>query len=154
MMRQKRHNAILVLIKDKVIETQKDLTSELTARGFNVTQATVSRDIKELRLIKKQTEDGRYRYVQPSLQGISEGGSRVKTIFSHSVIKVDYALNSVVIKTLPGMAQAAAITLEAMDWQDILGTVGGDDTVLVIMRNERSAALLKQKLSTMIDMSK
>ena len=124
-MRHKRHNAILALIKDKVVETQTDLTDELNSMGFSVTQATVSRDIKELNIIKKQTADGRYRYASPVSQVLPEGGLRVKTIFSHSVVKTDYALNNVVVKTLPGMAQAAAITLEAMELTDILGTIGG-----------------------------
>lgn len=153
-MRQKRQSAILDIIKEKVIETQKDLTDELINHGFDVTQATVSRDIKELRIIKKQTAGGGYRYAAPSLHSFPEAGARVKTIFSHSVVRVDYALNSVVVKTLPGMAQAAAITLEAMEWEDILGTIGGDDTVLVIMKNEKSAALLKEQLSTMINFGK
>ncbi len=149
-MRQKRHNAILALIKEKFVETQKELTEELLNMGYNVTQATVSRDIKELRLIKSQNEEGRYRYVQAHSRGVPDGGSRTRIIFSHSVVSVDYALNNVVIKTLSGMAQPAAITLEAMGWPEILGTIGGDDTVFVVVKNEKYAEKLTVTLRQMI----
>jgi len=150
-MRQKRHNAILSLINEKFIETQKELSAELIAMGFDVTQATVSRDIKELRLIKSQTEDGRYRYVQSGAPGIPDTSARIRTIFSNSVVSVDYAVNNVVIKTLSGMAQAAAITLESMDWPEVVGTIGGDDTVFVVVRNEQYAKKLTARLRLMID---
>lgn len=150
-MRQKRQNAILALISEKFIETQKELTTELMKMGYNVTQATISRDIRELRLVKSQTEDGRYRYVQSKVPGVPDGSSRIRVIFSNSVVSVDHALNIVVIKTLSGMAQPAAITIEAMDWPEVLGTIGGDDTVLVVVRDEKSASELALRLSKMLN---
>ena len=149
-MKQKRHNTILSLISSKVIETQKDLTDELNALGFKVTQATVSRDIKDLQIMKRQTGDGRYRYSQGTDSNPIKGGSRIKTIFSNSVISIDYALNQIVIKTLSGMAQAAAITIEGMERSEILGTIGGDDTVLVVTKSEKDARALTEKLKELI----
>lgn len=150
-MKQKRHNTILSLIDSKVIETQSELTSQLLASGFHVTQATVSRDIKDLHIIKIQTGEGRYRYAQAGNSAYPKGGERVKTIFANSVVSIDYALNQIVIKTLSGMAQAAAITIESMDWSEVLGTVGGDDTVLVIVRTEQQASLLTSKLKKILE---
>ncbi len=150
-MRTKRHNAILSIIKENFIETQQELSDKLSEMGFEITQATVSRDIKELRLIKAQAGDGRSRYVRAGSSGVADSSSRIRTIFSHSVLSVDYALNNVVIKTLSGMAQAAAITLESMAWPEILGTVGGDDTVLVVVRSEKDAAKLTKCLKNMIE---
>ncbi len=150
-MKQKRHNTILNLINTKSIETQGELTQELNDMGFSVTQATVSRDIKDLHIIKMQTGDGRYRYAQAGSQNFPKGGDRIKSIFSNSVLSVDCALNQIVIKTLSGMAQAAAITMEGMNWPEVLGTVAGDDTVLVIVRNEQKAKALSERLQNIID---
>ena len=150
-MKQKRHNAILSIINSKIIETQSELTIELEALGFQVTQATVSRDIKDLHLMKCQTGDGRYRYSQEGITNAPVGGSRIKTIFSNSVVSIDCALNQVVIKTLSGMAQAAAITIEGMGFNEILGTIAGDDTVLVILRGEVEATALKNTLLSILD---
>lgn len=150
-MKQKRHNTILDLINSKNIETQSELTQELINMGFAVTQATVSRDIKDLHIIKLQTGDGHYKYAQAGSANIPKGGSRVRSIFSNSVLSVDCALNQIVIKTLSGMAQAAAIVIESMDWSEVLGTVAGDDTVLVIVRSEEKASELSEKLKGIID---
>lgn len=151
-MKQKRHNTILSLINSKIIETQDELTRELEKLGFNVTQATVSRDIKDLNIMKLQTSDGRYRYAQQGT-GVQVAGSdsRIKTIFSNSVLSADYAMNQVVIKTLSGMAQAAAITIEGMGYSEILGTIAGDDTVLVVVKSEAEAEMLTKVLTAMID---
>lgn len=153
-MKQKRRNTILSIINSKAIETQSELTQELLDMGFAVTQATVSRDIKDLHIIKCQTGDGRYRYAQAGSTGFPKGGDRIKSIFSNSVLSVDCALNQIVIKTLSGMAQAAAITIESMDRPEVLGTVAGDDTVLVIVRSTKQAQSLAAKLSDIIDNKK
>jgi len=150
-MKQKRHNAILSIINSKIIETQSELTVELEALGFQVTQATVSRDIKDLHLTKCQTGDGRYRYAPEGSTNAPVGGSRIKTIFSNSVVGIDCALNQIVIKTLSGMAQAAAITIEGMGFDEILGTIAGDDTVLVVVKSEDKAATLKKTLLSILD---
>lgn len=149
-MKQKRHNAILALINEMVIETQEELTAELVKRGFRVTQATVSRDIKDLNIMKCQTGDGGYKYSQ--VANISnQGGARIRSIFSNSVISVDFVLNQIVVKTLAGMAQAAAITIEGMAWNEVLGTVAGDDTVLVIVKSVEQAERLAQKLKEIME---
>ena len=150
-MKQKRHNTILSLINSKIIETQGELTEELQKQGFEVTQATVSRDIKDLNIMKLQTGDGRYRYAQQGSGAVAGGGNRIKTIFANSVLGAEYALNQIVIKTLSGMAQAAAITIEGMGYGEILGTIAGDDTVLVVLKSESDAERITKILNTMID---
>lgn len=149
-MKQKRHNTILSLIESKIIETQSELTDELIALGYKVTQATVSRDIKELHIVKCQTSDGRYRYAQSGSGAMTHGSARIKTIFANSVLSIDCALNQIVIRTLSGMAQAAAITIEGMGRSEILGTIGGDDTVLVITPSEQHARRLAEALKELV----
>lgn len=149
-MKQKRHDAILSLIDTKVIETQTDLTRELKRRGFNVTQATVSRDIKELQIMKAQTGDGRYKYALAGNVAAPSGSARIRSIFANSVVSVDFALNQIVVKTLAGMAQAAAITVESMAWQGVLGTIAGDDTVLVVLKTCEQAEEIAKRLKGML----
>jgi len=149
-MKRNRQNAILSIINENYVSTQEELSEALIKMGFNVTQATVSRDIKELRLIKKQTGDGGYRYIQHESFALSDSSTRVRSIFSNSVVSVDYSINDIVIKTLPGMAQAAAITLESMDWPEIMGTIGGDDTVFVVLRSESAAKEVAERLRELI----
>ena len=148
-MRNKRHEAILNLIKEQSIETQQDLTDALSQIGFEVTQATVSRDIKELRLVKKHDDSGKYVYA-PHPSGINEGVSdKMTIILNKSIISVDYALNTIVIKTLAGMAQGAASVLDAMQFSECLGTIAGDDTIFVTVRSEEAAQKLCKKLKAM-----
>ena len=148
-MRNKRHEAILTLIKEQNIETQQDLTVALASVGFDVTQATVSRDIKELRLVKKLNSDGKYVYAshtQNSDEGVSD---KMSNILRQSMVSVDYALNTIVIKTLTGMAQGAASVLDAMQFPECLGTIAGDDTIFVTARSEEAAQKLTKKLKNM-----
>ena len=148
-MRNKRHEAILTLIKEQNIETQQDLTVALASVGFDVTQATVSRDIKELRLVKKLNVDGKYVYA-PHTQSSDEGVSdKMSKILRQSIVSVDYALNTIVIKTLTGMAQGAASVLDAMQFSECLGTIAGDDTIFVTARSEEAAQKLTKKLKNM-----
>lgn len=148
-MRNKRHEAILALIKELNIETQQDLTIALASVGFDVTQATVSRDIKELRLVKKLNGDGKYIYA-PHTQSSDEGVSdKMSSILRQSIVSVDYALNTIVIKTLTGMAQGAASVLDAMQFSECLGTIAGDDTIFVTARSEEAAQKLTKKLKNM-----
>jgi len=145
-MRNKRHESILNLIQEKNIETQQELTIALASVGFDVTQATVSRDIKELRLVKKLNSDGKYVYASHS-QGADDGISdRMSNILKQSIISVDYALNTIVIKTLTGMAQGAASVLDSMQFSECLGTIAGDDTIFVTARSEDAAQKLTKKL--------
>ena len=148
-MRNKRHEAILDLITKNNIETQQELTSALSSIGFDETQATVSRDIKEIRLLKKLNDSGRYVY-DPHASENSEGVTdKMSIILSKSIISVDYALNTVVIKTLAGMAQGAASVLDAMQFSECLGTIAGDDTIFVTVRSENAAQKLCKKLKSM-----
>ena len=148
-MRNKRHEAILALIKEKSVETQQELTALLSGQGFEVTQATVSRDIKELRLVKKLNNDGRYVYA-PHSEDVSAGVSdKMVIILNKSVVSADYALNTVVVKTLTGMAQGAASVLDAMQFSDVLGTIAGDDTIFIVTKSEDAAQKLCKKLRNM-----
>ncbi|MEE0866699.1 MAG: arginine repressor [Clostridia bacterium] len=148
-MRNKRHEAILELISDKDIETQQELTVALSSIGFDVTQATVSRDIKELRLLKQLNSRGRYVYMQNEPSQGKDVSDKMSVIFSKSVLSVDYALNTVVIKTLSGMAQGAAAALDATHHPDFLGSIAGDDTIFVIARSETAAQKFCKKIRNM-----
>ncbi len=133
-MKYTRHSKILELIENKEIETQEDLSEELRNLGLNVTQATVSRDIKELRLIKVLTKDGKYKYATLQSQD-NILSDRVVKIFKNSVVSIDYAGNIIVIKTLTGSAQAAAAAIDAVDIEDAVGTIAGDDTIFIVIRD-------------------
>ena len=148
-MRNKRHSAILTLINEKNIETQQDLTAELGKLGFDVTQATVSRDIKELRLVKKRSNDGRYVYAPHTDEGSTGVSDKMALILHKSIVSVDYALNTIVIKTLAGMAQGAASVLDAMQFSEALGTIAGDDTIFIVTRSEDAAQKFCKKLRNM-----
>lgn len=145
-MKIKRHSAILNLIANNDIEKQEDLCEKLEEAGFNVTQATVSRDIKELRLVKVQGKDGNYKYSASTKDQETVLSSKFNSIFSEAVIKIDFAGNFIVIKCYPGMAHAAAATIDSMNINEIVGTLAGDDTVFLLMRSEDNAAELTKSL--------
>ena len=148
-MRNKRHTAILTLIKKENIETQQDLTVALSSVGFDVTQATVSRDIKELRLVKRLNDSGKYVYAPHTPTNEDGVSDKMSSILRQSMVSVDYALNTIVIKTLAGMAQGAASVLDAMQFSECLGTIAGDDTIFVTTRSEDAAQKLTKKLKSM-----
>jgi transcriptional regulator of arginine metabolism len=149
-MKYGRHAKILEVIENNIIETQEELVARLKELGMDVTQATVSRDIKELRLTKISTEDGRYRYA--SIAQIDNAISdKLLKVFTESFISGDYANNIVIIKTLPGMAQAAASAVDSLNWHDIAGTIAGDDTVMIVCRAEIIAEKLVERFNRMID---
>lgn len=129
-----RQSKILELITRKEIETQEELADGLKAMGIDVTQATISRDIKELRLVKVMAKSGKYRYatISQSQEGITD---RLNKIFENSVVSIDNALNVVVIRTIPGAAQICASAIDYMGVNDIVGTLAGDDTVFVVVRD-------------------
>lgn len=141
-MKNKRHNKIIEIIESGVVETQDELIEILNREGYSVTQATVSRDLKSLGVVKVSTRDNRYRYSLPHSAGhdnkrISE---KYKAILRETVIRVDYAINTVVVNTYPGMAQAAAAALDGIGGENIVGTLAGDDTIFIVMRSEAAAA--------------
>ena len=138
-MKFQRQAAIIDLISSHEIDTQEELTARLREMGFHSTQATISRDIKELRLIKIASSNGGYKYSIAESEQDSGFVPRVRNIFRECVIKVDVAQNLVVIKTITGMARAAAFALDTMKISEIVGTIAGDDNVLIILRDNESA---------------
>ena len=152
MIKYGRHAKILEIIKDNVIETQEDLVNALKNAGYDATQATVSRDIRELHLIKVSAHGGGYRYataVSESSSGDLE--SRLNVILGEAMTGVDYAMNQVVVKTLPGMANAAASAVDnCIANNSIVGTIAGDDTILLIMRDEKEAVKLVSYLNRIL----
>lgn len=136
-MKISRHAKILEIIEGYIIETQEELAEMLKKNGINVTQATVSRDIKELRLIKVLTEDGRYKYAAMKEQD-NMLNERLYKVFAETVLSVDYADNFIVIKTFSGAANAAAEALDAFDLKEVVGTVAGDNTIFVLVRNQEN----------------
>ena len=149
-MKAKRHAKILELIGNKHINTQEELQAELSKSGFQVTQATVSRDIKELRLIKSLSNDGSYHYTTHQKEKGSDLSFKFHAIFSESVRGVDYAQNLVVVKCYTGMANAACAALDSIHWEGVVGTIAGDDTILVVMRNELAAEKMIEDLNKLI----
>ncbi len=139
-MKSKRQAKILEIISTTNVETQEQLLQELQRAGFTSTQATISRDIKELRIVKELTSFGTYRYTTAAREVPNSFLDRLNTIFRESVTHFDYAQNLVVIHTLPGLANAAASALDAMNMSVVLGTLAGDDTVFVVMRDSAAAA--------------
>ena len=139
-MKSKRQAKIMEIISTSDIETQEQLLQELQNAGFTSTQATISRDIKELRIVKELTSLGTYRYTSASREVSNTITTRLNTIFRECVTSFDYAQNISVIHTLPGLANAAASALDAMSRSVVLGTLAGDDTVIAIMRDSNSAA--------------
>ena len=139
-MKLQRQTAIIHLISDNEIKTQEELSDMLKKAGFPATQATISRDIKELRLIKVTSHDGSAHYASPDKNSTKSYFSRLKNVFKESVIKIDQAQNLVVLKTITGMANAAAAAMDAMDIDKVVGAIAGDDTILIILRNNADAA--------------
>lgn len=148
-MKRKRHSLILELIEKYAITTQEEMLTKLEEIGFNVTQATVSRDIKELRLIKALDSDGFHRYVSVSTNS-SNISPKFTSIFSNSVINIDYAMNDIVIKCYSGMANAACAAFDSMNYPEVVGTLAGDDTIFVITRTEKDANELVKKLNNIL----
>jgi transcriptional regulator of arginine metabolism len=134
-----RHAKIKEIVEQQVIETQEELAESLRSHGIEVTQATVSRDIKELRLIKVPTGDGRYRYAYPMEQSLLFSQSRMERMFRDSVVAIDYSENIIVLKTLPGGGQAVAATIDHAKWPEVIGTVAGDDNILVVVKPAQAA---------------
>ena len=138
-MKNVRQGEILRIIQVKDIDTQEQLLEELRLRGFTTTQATISRDIKELRLVKELTGSGRYRYVLSDRKLSSASDTRLRNIFKEGVVSVDVAQNIVVVRTMPGLASAACSALDAMDIDGMVGSLAGDDTGILIMHDSSLA---------------
>ena len=148
-MKASRQDAILELVEKYEIETQDDLIEKLRQSGFEVTQATVSRDIRELKLTKVLTGHGGYRYIMPPKES-GLGGSKLNHALLESIVLIDVAMNIVVIKTHPGLAQAVAAGLDSLHMPEIVGCVAGDDTLINVARDIESAEIVCEKLKNLI----
>ncbi len=149
-MKYKRQSKILEIVENNCITTQEEMTSMLNEAGFDITQATVSRDIKELRLIKVMDKEGKYRYsVNKKNEQFLSG--KLLNIFREAFSSADHANNLVVIKTMPGMAQAAAFVIDSIESYDIIGSIAGDDTVMVVCRTTEDAGELVDRFEKMVN---
>jgi len=148
-MKSARHNLILEIIELKDIETQEELAEELKNHGVKVTQATVSRDIKELRLLKVLSENGGYKYatVERAEKGMSD---RFIRILAESVVSMECVSNMMVIKTLSASANAAAEAIDSMKWSEVLGTIAGDNTILIIGRSQEAIENVQARFNSLI----
>ena len=144
-MKVKRQSKILELIRENDIETQEMLADLLNKAGFNVTQATVSRDIRELKLTKATMQSGKQKYVATAKES-SFVTERLNRVFRDGIVSIDYAQNIVVIETLVGMAMAVAAALDSMENSEIMGTIAGDDTIFCVVKNESKAVKLTENL--------
>ncbi len=145
-----RHAKIKTIVDRNIIETQEELADALREEGIEVTQATVSRDIKELMLIKVPTGDGRYRYAFPPEHNILMSQERMERTFRGSIIAMDYSENLIVVKTLPGVAQAVAYVFDNVKWPEIIGTVAGDDTILIIVKPVEAVNTVLQRINSLL----
>ena len=149
-MKIKRHSKIIELIREFDIETQEELASRLKDAGFNVTQATISRDIRELKLTKVATSDGIQKY-EVFLQDDNKTAEKFIRVFKEGVINIDYAQNILVIKTLNGMAMGVAAALDSMGNDEIIGSIAGDDNIFCVVKNEEKAIKLMERLKSKIN---
>lgn len=148
-MKSGRHARILELITEYSIETQDELLSLLKADGYKATQATISRDIKELRLVKTLGNDGKYHYVYAT-NSSNDMRSGFSSIFSSTVNSIDVAQNIVVVKTQSGMAQAVCASLDSTGFREVVGTIAGDDTIFIACRTNDLALSLSNELKKLI----
>ncbi|WP_156290840.1 transcriptional regulator AhrC/ArgR [Oceanobacillus salinisoli] len=144
-----RHLKIRELITEKEIETQDELVDRLKSLGFNVTQATVSRDIKELQLVKVPTTSGKYKYSLPADQRYNPH-EKLKRLIVDVFVKIDSASHFIVLTTLPGNAHAIGVLIDNLDWDEIMGTICGDDTCLIICRTEAESEEIKNRFINML----
>ena len=144
-----RHAKIKDIIDHEVIETQEELAEALCRRNIEVTQATVSRDIKELMLVKVPTGDGRSRYAFPMNKSVGFSKARIARLFRDSVTGLDASENIIVVKTLPGTANAVASVLDYAKWPGIIGTVAGDDNIIVVVKPREAVAKVMKKMEAL-----
>lgn len=150
MSKKERHNKILALIESIDIETQGQLTDLLIEAGFDVTQATVSRDIKELKLIKTTNYANHYKYTIPSANHAGTMQTRLVGILQHAVTSIKSAQNMLSVKTIPGSAQGCAMAIETLNFDEVLGVLAGDDTIFIMTASDKSASELVEKLQNVI----
>ena len=149
-MKSFRQEKILEIITTQEIETQNQLIEALAKEGLSSTQATLSRDIRELRLVKELGPNGKHKYVSPAEGGVMNYAERLRTIFRESVTSLACAQNIVVIKTLPGMANAACSAIDSMTIRTIVGSLAGDDTAFLAMTDQQAAEVFCAEIKTML----
>lgn len=148
-MKVARHEKIIELIQQYDIDTQEELAARLNEAGFKVTQATVSRDIRALKMTKVAGRDGRSRYaILEDSSGVL--GDKYTRVLHDAVTSIDVGQNMIVIKTVPGMAMAAAAALDAMKWPEILGSIAGDDTIMCVAKSSEQAQSTREKLKSIL----
>lgn len=150
-MKSQRQAKIMEIISTRNVETQEQLLAALQKEGFRGTQATISRDIKELRIVKELTSLGTYRYTTSAAEMSGSFSTRMNTIFRECVVGYDYAQNIIVIRTLPGLASAAGSAIDSMNLSIVVGTISGDDTVMVVMRDNNAAAAFCGEIKNLIN---
>ena len=149
-MKSQRQAKIIEIISSRNVETQEQLLAALQNEGFRGTQATISRDIKELRIVKELTNLGTYRYTTSNGEVTGSFSNRLNTIFRECVTGCDYAQNIVVIRTMPGLASAAGSAIDAMTMSSVVGSLAGDDTVMVVLRDNNAAAAFCGEIKNLI----
>ncbi len=147
--KQSRQELILQLINEQPVANQLALQQLLEQRGYPVTQATISRDVQKLRLVRHKTADGGFRYVEEDSQNTSS--ERLQNILHQGAVSSDWAQNIVVLKTMPGLASAAAAALDGMEIPNLVGSLAGDDTVLLVMRTPEAAERFCRELNDRLD---
>ena len=150
-MKLDRQSVIMAIISERDIETQNQLMEALAEKGLKSTQATLSRDIREMRLVKELGPSGNYRYVAAAKQDHTDLDIRLKKIFKESVVSYDVAQNILVIKTVAGMAMAVAAALDAIKFKEIVGSIAGDDTIMVAVRTTEETKVLMQKIEQLLE---
>lgn len=150
-MKTQRQSKIMEIISTRDIETQDQLLQALQEEGYSSTQATISRDIKELRIVKELTSFGTYRYTTSVKEAGGTFSTRLNTIFRECVTGFDYAQNIVVLKTMPGLASAAGSAVDSMNMSVVVGTLAGDDTVFVVMRDSNAAAAFCGEIRSLLN---
>jgi transcriptional regulator of arginine metabolism len=149
-MKAGRQHKILEIIRRQHIETQEELSGELKKCGYKATQATISRDIKELGLIKTPGENNEFYYTRPGENRLPRSGERLKRLFLDSVLSLNASENLIIIKTNPGGAQGVASAIDQAGWDEIIGTVGGDDTILVVVKPKEAAGAVLGRFGGLI----
>lgn len=148
-MKGQRHIKIREILTNNEIETQDELVEELRNAGFNVTQATVSRDIKELHLVKTPLDDGRYKYSLPTEQRFNPL-QRLKRVLGDHFVHIDFTENLVVMKSMPGTANAIGALIDSLEWSEVMGTICGDDTILMICRTKEQSKDIVDRVLSML----
>lgn len=149
-MKARRQLRIMEIIASRVISTQEELVEALRQEGFEVTQATISRDIKELRLIKVPLDAQSYRYALPQDQPTGDWNERLRRVFRDMVISIKDSENLILVRTVTGHAHAVAAALDHTDWPEVIGTVAGDDTILIIVKPKEKVSAVMERLEGLL----